>query len=123
MGVRREQSKCGENGGWHLFWNELRVRVPLAREQQVKNARIASLRDNLFNGVAAIEESTRGAVDVADRRLGANDAGKARTERLLDALLVTHRRGRRSTNSSASRKITDPSSSTKTDPVNPPGSP
>jgi hypothetical protein len=74
MGVSWEQSQCGENGGRHLLRGELRVRVPLAREQQVKNARIASLRDDLFNGVAAIEEATGGAVDVADRRLSANNA-------------------------------------------------
>jgi hypothetical protein len=123
MGVGGEESQCGENGWRNLLGSELGVWVPLAGQQQVKNARVASLCDDLFNGVAAIEEPTRGTVDVADRRLGANDACQARAEWLLDNLLVTHRRGRLSTNSSASRKITDPSSATKTDPVNPPGSP
>jgi hypothetical protein len=123
MGVGGEQSQCGENGWRHLLGSKLCVWVPLASEQEIEDVGVVPLGDDLFNRVAAVEESTCGTVDVADRSLGANDAGEARAEWLLDDLLVTHRRGRLSTNSSARRKITDPSSATKTDPVKPPGSP
>jgi hypothetical protein len=123
MGVSGEESKCRKNSRRNLLGSKLCVWVPLASEQEIEDVGIVPLGDNLFNGVAAIEESTRCAVDIADRSLSANDTGEARAERLLDDLLVTHRRGRRSTNSSARRKITDPSSATKTDPVKPPGSP
>jgi hypothetical protein len=123
MSVGGEQSKCGENGWGNLLGSELSARVPLASEQKIEDVGVVPLGDNLFNGVAAIEEPTRCTVDIADRSLGANNTGEARAEWLLDDLLVTHRRGRLSTNSSARRKITDPRSATKTDPVNPPGSP
>ena len=118
-----EESKCGEYRWRNLLGSKLCVRVPLASKQEIEDVGVVPLGDDLFNGVAAIEEPPRGAINVADRSLGANDARKARAERLLDDLLVTHRRGRLSTNSSARRKITDPSSATKTDPVKPPGSP
>ena len=123
MGVSGEQPQCCEYGGRHLLGRELSGWMPLAGQQEIKNVGVVPLGHNLFNGVAALEEATRRAVNVANRGLGAHDASKAWAERLLGHLLVTHRRGRLSTNSSASRKITDPSSATKTDPVNPPGSP
>ena len=118
-----EESKCGENGWRNLLGSKLCVRVPLASQQEVEDVRIVSFGDYLFNWVAAIEKSSGGTINVADGGFGADYAGETRAERLLDDLLVTHRRGRLSTNSSASRKITDPSSATKTDPVKPPGSP
>ena len=126
MGVGREESKCGENRWWNLLGSELCVRVPLASQQEVKDVRIVSFGDYLFNWVAAIEKSSGGTINVADGGFGADYAGETRAERLF----VAHRRGRLSTNSSANRKIssadrkiTEPSSATKTDPVKPPGSP
>ena len=119
MGMGREESKCRENRWWNLLRNKIGVRVPLASQQEVEDVRIVPFGDYLFNWVAAIEKSSGGTINVADGGFGADYAGETRAERLL----VTHRRGRRSTNSRASRKSTEPSSATKTDPVNPPGSP
>ena len=123
MGVGREQSKCRENRWGNLLRGELCVRVPLAGQQEIKNVRVVPLGHDLFNRIPAIQESTCRPVDVANGGLGTNDAGETWAEWLLGDLLVAHRRGRRSTNSSASRRITEPSSATKTEPVKPPGSP
>jgi hypothetical protein len=83
MGVGGEQSQCGENGWRNLLGSKLCVRVPLASQKKIEDVGVVPLGDNLFNRVAAVEESTRGTVDVADRSLGANDAGEARAEWLL----------------------------------------
>ena len=123
MGVRWQESKRSQHRRWDSLWEEFSVWVPLAGKKEIDHARVGTLGYHLFNWISAIQEPTRCAVDVADRRLSADDAGKTWAEWFFRGGLVTHRRGRRSTNSSARRKITEPSSATNTEPVNPPGSP